>query len=67
MSKTMRTLREIETNRVVKAWEEEDRGIFESLLAEGTKPERAEGIVPGERCGEMGWVYASPLPPDSDS
>ena len=63
----MRTLREIETNRVVKTWEEGDRSIFESLLAEGTEPERAEGVVPGESWGERGWIYASPLPSDVHS
>lgn len=48
MSKTMRTLREIETNRVVKLWEEEDRALYEWLLVEGSDTGRAEGVVRGE-------------------
>ena len=63
----MRTLREIETNRVVKTWEEEDRAIYECLLVQGSEPDRIEGVVPGGSWGERGWVYASPQPAEPDS
>ena len=36
LSKMPRTLREIETNRVVKKWEDEDRAIYECLLVQGS-------------------------------
>ncbi len=66
MSKT-RTLREIETNRVVKMWEEEDRAIYDCLLAAGSESDRGGGIVRGEPWGERGMVYTSQLPAEPDS
>ena len=67
MNETTRTLREIETNRLVKVWENEDRLIYECLLVTGTGGDRIDGIVPGASWGEKGWIYVSPLPADRHS
>ena len=67
LRKSPRTLREIETNRVVKEWEEEDQVIYGWLLVQGSEPDRSDGVVPGESWGERGWIYASCLPRAPDS
>lgn len=67
LRKTPRTLRETETNRVVKEWEEEDQVIYEWLLVQGSELDRSDGVVPGESWGERGWVYASPVPAEPHS
>ena len=51
------TLREVETNRLVRIMDADDEALFRALLGQHNTPESKGGIVPGNSWGESGLVY----------
>ena len=64
MRRAIKTLREIETNRVVKVWEPVDRQLYQEALARMPAADRRTGVMPGSLWGESGFVYCSVVPED---
>ena len=51
------TLREVETNRLVRIMDADDEALFRALLEQDNSSESNGGIVPGDSWGESGLVY----------
>ncbi len=64
MRRAIKTLREIETNRVVKIWEPADWQLYQQALALMPDADRRTGVMPGSLWGESGFVYCSVVPED---
>ncbi len=55
------TLREVETNRLVRIMDSEDEALYRMLLQEAQTGDCLSGVVTGNPWGESGLVYAAGL------